>query len=180
MTRQAHANMPSLRFILYGDDDASRQALARRLPPESTLPRGDALAADAGVVRVDVRRGLLTETRRRIYLASLLGLRRVALAIDHLDAVGYSKDAFERVAADCSAYAQRIGLQDAVCIPVSSEHADSVAAPSANILEKKLHASACIPTCSMATTSAMALTRTLASPKPTASRTSAASPRWRD
>ena len=108
MRRQAHQNMPPLRFILYGGEDTSRQAPAGRVRPEYNVLHDDALAAaDAAAILFDAHEGVLTETRRHIYLASLLGIRRVALARDHCDAAGFSRNIFERIEVDCSAYAQR-------------------------------------------------------------------------
>ena len=91
-----------------------------------------ASTADVAVILIDARKGVLTQTRRHSYLVSLLGIRKVALAINKLDMVGYSKDVFDRIEQEYRAFAQQIGLADVVCIPLSALKGDNVTAPSAN------------------------------------------------
>src|SRR5687768_11891674 len=59
-----------------------------------------ASTADVAVILVDARKGVLTQTRRHSYIASLVGIRRVVLAVNKLDLAGYSQDVFERIRAD--------------------------------------------------------------------------------
>jgi len=91
-----------------------------------------ASTADVAVILVDARKGVVTQTRRHSYLVSLLGIRRVALAINKLDLVGYAKDVVDRIEQDYRAFARQIGLTEVVCIPVSALKGDNVTAPSAN------------------------------------------------
>ncbi len=79
-----------------------------------------ASTADLAVILVDARKGVLTQTRRHSYLVSLLGIRRVVLAINKMDLVDYSRDAFARIESDYREFASRIGLTDITCIPVSA------------------------------------------------------------
>ena len=88
--------------------------------------------ADAAVILIDARKGVLTQTRRHSYLVSLLGIRKVALAINKLDLVGYSKDVFDRIEQEYRAFAQQIGLDDILCIPLSALKGDNVTTTSAN------------------------------------------------
>ena len=90
-----------------------------------------ASTADAAVILVDARKGVLTQTRRHSYLVSLLGIRKVALAINKLDLVDYSKAVFDRIEAEYLAFAHAMGLTDIVCIPLSALKGDNVIAPSA-------------------------------------------------
>src|SRR5881275_1358055 len=78
-----------------------------------------ASTADVAVLLVDARKGVLTQTRRHSYLAKLVGIRRVALAINKLDMVGYSKDVFDAITADYRAFAERTEIEEWVAIPVS-------------------------------------------------------------
>jgi bifunctional enzyme CysN/CysC len=91
-----------------------------------------ASTADVAVLLIDARKGVLTQTRRHSYLVSLLGIPKVALAINKLDMVGYSKDVFDRIEGEYREFAQQIGLHDVVCIPLSALKGDNVTATSAN------------------------------------------------
>ena len=91
-----------------------------------------ASTADVAVILVDARKGVLTQTRRHSYLASLLGIRRVVLAVNKLDLVGYSRETFERIRDEYLAFARKVGLSEVVCIPLSALRGDNVTAPSAN------------------------------------------------
>jgi bifunctional enzyme CysN/CysC len=85
-----------------------------------------ASTADFAVILVDARKGVLTQTRRHSYLVSLLGIRRVAFAINKMDLIGHSQDLFRRIESDCREFAGLIGLNDIVCIPISAVHGDNV------------------------------------------------------
>ena len=91
-----------------------------------------ASTADVAVILVDARNGLMTQTRRHSYLVSLIGIRKVVLAINKLDMVGYSSEAAARIEEEYRAFGQKIGLQEIVCIPMSALHGDNVIAASAN------------------------------------------------
>src|SRR6516165_1204220 len=77
-----------------------------------------ASTAAVAVILVDARKGVLTQTRRHSYLVSLLGIRKIALAVNKLDLVGYSKDVFDAIERDYRAFAEQIGLSEIVCIPL--------------------------------------------------------------
>ncbi len=89
-----------------------------------------ASTADAAVILIDARKGVLTQTRRHSYLVSLLGIKRIALAVNKLDLVGYSAEVFSSVEADYRAFAREIGLDDVTCIPISALSGDNVTEPS--------------------------------------------------
>jgi len=91
-----------------------------------------ASTADAAVILVDARKGVLTQTRRHSYLVSLLGIRRVALAVNKLDLVGYAEETFAAIERDYRAFAAQIGIPEIACIPMSALKGDNVIAPSAN------------------------------------------------
>ena len=91
-----------------------------------------ASTADAAVILVDARRGILTQTRRHSYLVALIGIRRVVVAINKLDLVGYSKAVFDHIEESYRTFAESIGLRDIVCIPMSAKMGDNVTTPSAN------------------------------------------------
>jgi bifunctional enzyme CysN/CysC len=71
-----------------------------------------ASTAELAVILVDARKGVLTQTRRHSYLVSLLGIKRIVLAINKLDLVDWSADVVSRIAADYREFAAKIGLAD--------------------------------------------------------------------
>ena len=91
-----------------------------------------ASTADLAVILVDARKGLLTQTRRHTFLASLVGIRRVVLAVNKLDLAGWSRDAFDAIERDYRAFAAQLGIDDVVAIPLSALHGDNMTAPSSN------------------------------------------------
>ena len=91
-----------------------------------------ASTADAAVILVDARHGVLTQTRRHSYLVSLLGIRHVIVAINKLDLVDYSQEVFDRIEADYREFAAEIGLDEIVCIPLSALCGDNMIEPSPN------------------------------------------------
>jgi bifunctional enzyme CysN/CysC len=89
-----------------------------------------ASTADAAVILIDARKGVLTQTRRHSYLVSLLGIRKVVVAINKLDLVDYSQEVFEQIEADYRAFADQVGLTDIICIPMSALRGDNIIEPS--------------------------------------------------
>jgi bifunctional enzyme CysN/CysC len=89
-----------------------------------------ASTADAAVLVVDARKGVLVQTRRHSYLVSLLGIRHIAVAVNKMDLVGYSEDAFRAIADEYADFAARIALPDVTFIPVSALTGDNVLVPS--------------------------------------------------
>jgi bifunctional enzyme CysN/CysC len=89
-----------------------------------------ASTADLAVILIDARKGVLTQTRRHSYLVSLLGIRQIVVAINKMDLVEYSADAFRRIEAEYQEFARKLGVGDVVCIPVSAVAGDNVVAPS--------------------------------------------------
>ena len=85
-----------------------------------------ASTADVAVVLVDARRGVLTQTRRHSFLVSLIGIRRVVLAINKMDLVGYSEAAFDAIVADYRAFAQHLELEEITAIPLSALRGDNM------------------------------------------------------
>ena len=86
-----------------------------------------ASTADLAVLLVDARKGVLTQTRRHSYLAKLVGIRRFVLAVNKMDLVDYDEGAFQAIAADYRAFADKIGIADWIAIPVSGLKGDNVA-----------------------------------------------------
>ena len=90
-----------------------------------------ASTADAAVILIDARKGVLTQTRRHSYLVSLIGIRNVALAINKMDLVDFSEATFRAIEADYRAFASRIGLEHITAIPLSGLRGDNMVERSA-------------------------------------------------
>ncbi|CAN5431932.1 sulfate adenylyltransferase subunit CysN [soil metagenome] len=82
--------------------------------------------ADLAIILVDARKGVLTQTRRHSFLVSLLGIRRVVVAVNKMDLVDWSPDVFDEIRAEYLDFAGRIGLDDVTFIPLSALKGDNV------------------------------------------------------
>ena len=85
-----------------------------------------ASTADLAVILVDGEKGLLPQTMRHAYIASLLGIPRVVAAINKMDLVGYRRERFLTLKKDFLALAARLGLAEVQCIPISALAGDNV------------------------------------------------------
>ncbi|HEX2130170.1 MAG TPA: sulfate adenylyltransferase subunit CysN [Actinophytocola sp.] len=86
-----------------------------------------ASTADAAVILLDARKGVLRQTRRHSHIVSLLGIRRVALAVNKFDLVGYDRKTFDQIAEEYREFAASIGIDEVACIPVSALEGAGVA-----------------------------------------------------
>jgi len=91
-----------------------------------------ASAADAAVILIDARKGVLTQTRRHSYLVSLLGIRHVALAINKMDLVDWDQGRFDEIVGAYSAFAEQIGIKAFTAIPMSALKGDNITEASAH------------------------------------------------
>lgn len=85
-----------------------------------------ASTADVAVILVDARRGILTQTRRHSYLVSLIGIRKVVLAINKMDLVDYSEKVFRALTEEYRTFAAQFGLEDVTAIPLSALRGDNI------------------------------------------------------
>lgn len=85
-----------------------------------------ASTADVAVVLIDARKGVLTQTRRHSYLVSLIGVRKVVLAINKMDLVDYSEKVFNQINEEYLEFAKQIGLNDVTSIPLSGLKGDNM------------------------------------------------------
>ncbi len=92
-----------------------------------------ASTADAAVLLVDARKGVLTQTRRHSYLSQLVGIRHVLLAVNKMDLVDYDQDVFNAIVADYRAVADATGVEQWDAIPVVGLTGANVASRSAAI-----------------------------------------------
>src|SRR5438067_10018346 len=78
------------------------------------------------VILIDARHGVMTQTRRHSFIASLLGIRHVVVAVNKMDLVNYSRDAFERIKDDYTGFVAKLDLRDITFIPMSALKGDNV------------------------------------------------------
>ena len=90
-----------------------------------------ASTADAAVLLVDARKGVLVQTRRHAFLAQLLGIRHVILAVNKMDLVDYDRATFEAIRDDFAAFAKDFGFEGLTAIPISGFRGDNVVERSA-------------------------------------------------
>ncbi len=92
-----------------------------------------ASTADLALVLVDARKGIVEQSRRHAFLATLLQVPHVVLCVNKMDLVDYSQEVFERIRAEFSQFAARLRMPDLVVIPVSALAGDNVVNRSANM-----------------------------------------------
>ncbi|MFD1328250.1 bifunctional sulfate adenylyltransferase/adenylyl-sulfate kinase NodQ [Mycoplana ramosa] len=92
-----------------------------------------ASTADLAIVLVDSRQGVLRQTRRHSFIASLLGIRHVVLAVNKIDLVEYDQTVFDRIVADYMAFAKDLGFETVAPIPMSARFGDNITARSQNM-----------------------------------------------
>ena len=85
-----------------------------------------ASTADVAVILIDARKGVLTQTRRHSTLVSLIGIRKVVLAINKMDLVDYAQPVFDRILGEYRDFAKLIGLDDITAIPLSALKGDNM------------------------------------------------------
>jgi bifunctional enzyme CysN/CysC len=89
-----------------------------------------ASTADVAVLLVDARKGILAQTRRHSHLASLLGIRHVAVAINKMDLVDYAEKPFRTIVDEYAAFAKPLRFDSITCLPISAVKGDNVIHPS--------------------------------------------------
>ena len=85
-----------------------------------------ASTADLAVILVDAKRGVQTQSRRHAFIASLLGIPHVVVAVNKMDLVDYEQDTFRAIVDEFTAFAAKLDLPDVDCIPVSALKGDNV------------------------------------------------------
>jgi bifunctional enzyme CysN/CysC len=112
---------------------ASRKFIVADTPGHEQYTRNmvtGASTADAAVLLVDARKGVLTQTRRHSYLSQLVGIRRILLAVNKMDLVDFDQGAFDAIVADYRLVAEGTGITEWDAIPLSGLTGDNVASRS--------------------------------------------------
>ena len=92
-----------------------------------------ASTADVAIILVDASQGVLTQTRRHSFIVSMVGVKRIILAVNKLDLVNYSQDTFESIVRDYTNFAdEALNLDEITAIPISALKGDNIVGPSEN------------------------------------------------
>ena len=108
---------PRRKFII-GDTPGHEQYTRNMVTAAST--------ANLAIILIDARKGVLDQTRRHTYLASLLGVPHIVLAVNKMDMVDYSKQRFEEIVGEYKRFAAQLNIHDVHCIPLSALNGDMV------------------------------------------------------
>lgn len=85
-----------------------------------------ASSADVAILLVDARKGVLAQTKRHSFIASLLGIRHIVVAVNKMDLVDYREEVFDTIAADYRAFSKDLGFSDILCVPISALEGDNI------------------------------------------------------
>ena len=92
-----------------------------------------ASTADVAIILVDASQGVLTQTRRHSFIVSMVGVKRIILAVNKLDLVDYSEEVFNQIKADYHQFAsEALTLEEITAIPISALKGDNIVVPSEN------------------------------------------------
>lgn len=92
-----------------------------------------ASTAQLAIILIDARYGVLKQTKRHTYLASLLGIKHLVVAINKMDIVDYSQETFEKIKADYQVFAKSLNVKDVRFVPISALDGDNVVENSPNM-----------------------------------------------
>jgi sulfate adenylyltransferase subunit 1 len=91
-----------------------------------------ASTCDLAIVMVDARHGMMTQTRRHSFIASLLGIKHVVVAINKMDLVDFSEERYNEIVADYKEFAKSLNIPDIQFAPISALRGDNVVNKSEN------------------------------------------------
>jgi bifunctional enzyme CysN/CysC len=91
-----------------------------------------ASTADLAVILIDARKGVLVQTRRHSYLAHLIGIRNLVLAVNKMDLIDYDQARYDAIVADYRAFATSIGIGSFTAMPISGFAGDNISLKSVN------------------------------------------------
>jgi bifunctional enzyme CysN/CysC len=92
-----------------------------------------ASTADLAIILVDARKGLVEQSRRHAFIATLLRVPHLVLAVNKMDLVGYSAEVFEQISDEFDRFAMKLEVPDLTVIPISALHGDNLVTRSANM-----------------------------------------------
>ncbi len=92
-----------------------------------------ASSANLAIILIDSRKGMVEQTKRHIFLASLLGIPHLVICINKMDLVDFSQDIFEKIKREVQVFSSKLNIQDMQFIPISALHGDNVVDNSDNM-----------------------------------------------
>ncbi|HET6455886.1 MAG TPA: sulfate adenylyltransferase subunit CysN [Armatimonadota bacterium] len=119
-----HFSTPRRRFII-ADTPGHEQYTRNMVTGAST--------ANLAVILIDAKNGVMTQSRRHGFIASLLGIPHLVVAVNKMDLVGYSQEAFEAIRHEYREFAAKLSARDLTFIPISALKGDNVVQRSANM-----------------------------------------------
>lgn len=108
---------------------AKRKFIIADTPGHEQYTRNMATGASTcqlAVILIDARHGVMTQTRRHSYIASLLGIKHIVVAINKMDLMDFSEEVFEKIKADYLSFAEKLGMKDIHFVPMSALEGDNV------------------------------------------------------
>ena len=112
---------------------ARRKFIISDTPGHEQYTRNMATGAstcDLAIILIDARKGVLDQTRRHSFIASLLGIKQFVVAVNMMDLVEFSQEVFERISADYREFAKKLSVDTIHIVPVSALDGDNVVNPS--------------------------------------------------
>ena len=92
-----------------------------------------ASTADLALVLIDARKGVIEQSRRHAFLATLLGIPHLVVCVNKMDLVDWSQERFEEIKAEFRSFAMKLDVHDLSYVPISALHGDNVVERSANM-----------------------------------------------
>ncbi|MBI3344059.1 MAG: sulfate adenylyltransferase subunit CysN [Gammaproteobacteria bacterium] len=92
-----------------------------------------ASTANLAIILIDARKGMLIQSRRHAYIAHLLGIPHIVVAVNKMDLVDYAQDIYQTIRSEFSAFADKLGIKDVRYIPLSAWYGDNVVDKGANM-----------------------------------------------
>lgn len=89
--------------------------------------------AQVAVVLIDAKNGILTQTKRHSFVASLLGIKKVVMVVNKMDLVSYSESVFNRICDDYKNFVLKLGFADVQIIPISALNGENLTSKSSNM-----------------------------------------------
>ena len=85
-----------------------------------------ASTADLAIILVDARNGVLPQSRRHLFIATLLGIRHIVVTVNKMDLMNFSEEVFKQVSADFLSFAEQLPIGDLTFVPISALEGDNV------------------------------------------------------
>lgn len=85
-----------------------------------------ASTCDLAIILIDARYGVVTQTRRHSYIASLLGIKHIVVAVNKMDLLNFDESGFEKIKKDYQEFSSKLGMKDVIFVPISALDGDNV------------------------------------------------------